>query len=196
MKLFTASALVLALATPVLAETYHFDQSHTEIRFYYNHAGLTEQSGEWTTVSGTVEFDPENVTATSADITIDASSVETGWGPLNDHLKSGDFFDVEAYPNIKFVSTSAVQTGASTLQMIGDLTIKDQTKPATLEIDLTFMGEHPLAGFFDYYKGDWVGVEAAGQLLRSEYGVGMFAPGTSDLVQLKISAEMRAGGWE
>nr|WP_261307788.1 YceI family protein [Ruegeria atlantica] len=129
-------------------------------------------------------------------MTIDASSVETGWGPLNDHLKSGDFFDVEAYPNIKFVSTSAVQTGASTLQMIGDLTIKDQTKPATLEIDLTFMGEHPLAGFFDYYKGDWVAVEAAGQLLRSEYGVGMFAPGTSDLVQLKISAEMRAGGWE
>ncbi|CUH41640.1 hypothetical protein RUM4293_00517 [Ruegeria atlantica] len=89
-----------------------------------------------------------------------------------------------------------MQTGASTLQMIGDLTIKDQTKPATLEIDLTFMGEHPLAGFFDYYKGDWVAVEAAGQLLRSEYGVGMFAPGTSDLVQLKISAEMRAGGWE
>ncbi len=96
MKLFTASALVLALATPVLAETYHFDQRHTEIRFYYNHAGLTEQSGEWTAVSGTVEFDPENVTATSADITIDASSVETGWGPLNDHLKSGDFFMVSS----------------------------------------------------------------------------------------------------
>ncbi len=57
-----------------------------------------------------------------------------------------------------------MQIGANTLRMIGDLTIKDQTKPAALEIDLTFMGAHPLAGFFDYYKGDWVAVEAAGQL--------------------------------
>lgn len=196
MKPLYATALALALATPAVAETYHFDQGHTEIRFYYNHAGLTEQSGEWTAVSGTVEFDPENVTATSADITIDASSVETGWGPLNDHLKSSDFFEIETYPEIRFVSTSAVQTGASTLRMIGDLTIKDKTKPASLEINLTFMGAHPLAGFFDYYKGEWVGVEASSQLLRSDFGVGMFAPGTSDMVDLKISAEMRAGGWE
>ncbi|MCG7518194.1 YceI family protein [Ruegeria sp. Ofav3-42] len=196
MKPLHATALAIALATPAVAETYHFDQGHTEIRFYYNHAGLTEQSGEWTAVAGTVEFDPENVTATSADITIDASSVETGWGPLNDHLKSSDFFDIETFPEIRFVSTSAVQTGSSTLRMIGDLTIKDQTKPAALEIDLTFMGAHPLASFFDYYKGEWVGVEASSQLLRSDYGVGMFAPGTSDMVDLKISAEMRAGGWE
>ncbi|WP_170333120.1 YceI family protein [Ruegeria arenilitoris] len=196
MNFLRATTLTLAMASPAVAETYHFDQSHTEVRFYYNHAGLTEQSGEWTALSGTVEFDPENVAATSADITIDASSLETGWGPLNDHLKSNDFFAIEDFPEIRFVSTSAVQTGADTLRMIGDLTIKDQTKPAALDIELKFMGTHPLGGFFDYYQGDWVGVEATGLLLRSDYGVGMFAPGTSDSVKLKISAELREGGWE
>lgn len=195
MKTLTASALVLAIATPALAETYHLDPTHTEIRFHYNHAGITEQSGEWTGVGGTIDFDPEQVENTQANITIDANSVHTGVGALDDHLKSADFFEVETYPKITFVSTSAVQTGASSLRLTGDLTIKDQTKPATLDVDLTFMGAHPLGGFFDYYEGEWVGVEATGTMLRSEFGVGMFAPGTSDAVRLEISAEMRAGGW-
>lgn len=195
MKTLCATALLFAMSVPALAETYHLDPTHTEIRFYYNHAGLTEQSGEWTGMSGTIDFDPENVTATSANISIDTSSLTTGVSPLDDHLKSADFFDIEVFPKATFVSTSAIQTGAQTLRLVGDLTIKDQTKPATLDVDMKFMGTHPLGGFFDYYKGDWVGVEATGTLLRSEYGVGMFAPGTSDAVRLEISAEMRAGGW-
>lgn len=195
MKFLSTTAFALVIAAPVIAETYHLDPTHTEVRFYYNHAGLTEQSGEWTGVKGTVDFNPEDVNATTASITIDAKSLHTGVGPLDDHLKSADFFEVATYPEITFTSTSAVQTGAETLRLIGDLTVKDQTKPATLDVNLTFMGEHPLGGFFDYYQGDWVGVEANGTLLRSEYGVGMFAPGTSDTVRLEISAEMRAGGW-
>lgn len=196
MKFLTSSALVLALAAPGWAETYHLDPGHTEVRFSWNHAGLTEQHGEWTQVSGTIDFDPADVTATSAQITIDPDSLHTGVAALDNHLKSADFFDIETYPTITFTSTSAVQTGAQNLRLTGDLTVKDQTKPAVLDVELTFDGEHPLGGYFDYYKGDWVGVEATGTLLRSEFGVAMFAPGTSDTVQLEISAEMRAGGWE
>lgn len=196
MKFATATAFVLAMASPALSEVYHLDPTHTEVRFHYNHAGITEQSGEWTGIQGTIDFDPEQVDKTTANITIDASSVHTGVGPLDEHLKSADFFEVETYPQITFTSTSAIQTGAASLRLTGDLTIKDQTKPAVLDVDLTFMGAHPLGGFFDYYQGEWVGVQATGNLLRSEYGVGMFAPATSDTVRLEISAEMRAGGWE
>ena len=196
MKNLAAAALFAALSVPALAETYHLDPGHTEVRFYWNHAGLTEQHGEWTSISGTIDFDADNVAATSANITIDPASLHTGVGALDDHLKGADFFDVANFPEITFVSTSAVQTGAQNLRLIGDLTVKDQTKPAVLDVEMTFRGEHPLGGFFDYYKGEWIGAEATGTLLRSEYGVGMFAPATSDTVRLEISAEMRAGGWE
>jgi len=102
---------------------------------------------------------------------------------------------VKNHPQITFVSGEAVQTGADTLRLTGDITVKGQSAPATLDVTLTFMGSHPLGGFADYYKGEWIGVEATSTVLRSELGVGLFAPLTSDAVRLEISAEMRAGGW-
>ncbi len=194
-RFMTSAAALMMSALPAMAETYVLDPTHTEVRFYWNHAGLTEQHGEWLGISGTIEFDAENVATTSADITIDPASIHTGVVALDDHLKTGDFFDVDTYSEIRFTSTSAVQTGAETLRLTGDLTIKDNTHPAVLDVNMTFMGPHPLGGFFDYYQGEWIGVEATSSLLRSEYGVGQFAPLTGDIVRLEISAEMRAGGW-
>ena len=195
MRILTSAALGLAVAFPVAAETYHLDPGHTEVRFSWDHAGITRQHGEWTSVTGTVEFDPENVTATSADITIGADSLHTGFPALDADLKSSNFFDAENFPEITFKSTSAVQTAAKTLRLTGDLTIKGQAAPLVLDVTLTFQGEHPFGAFFDYYKGEWIGVHATGIMLRSDHGVGMFAPVTSDEVRLEISAEMRAGGW-
>ena len=82
------------------------------------------------------------------------------------------------------------------MTLVGDLTIKDNVKPITLTLKMNHNGEHPMGGFVDYFKGEWIGVQGTGELLRSEYGVGQFAPVISDEVRLEISAEMRAGGWE
>ena len=196
MKTFATSAFLLALAAPAVAETYHLDPGHTEVRFSWNHAGLTEQNGEWTEISGTLEFDPSNVSATSAQITINPDSIHTGVVALDDHLKSSDFFDIKKYPKITFTSTGAVQTGAKNLRLSGDLTIKDKTQPVVLDVEMTFEGEHPLGGYFDYFKGDWMGIHATTTLIRSDFDIGMFAPTTSDAVNVEISAEIRAGGWE
>ena len=196
MKLKAIScAALLAMSPAAMAETYVLDQGHTEVRFYWNHAGLTTQSGEWTKVSGTIDFDAGNVAGTKAMITIDPASLHTGYAELDKHLKSSDFFDIETHPEITFVSTGAVQTGASSMRLSGDLTVKGQVTPAVLNVNLTFQGTHPLGEFFDYYKGEWIGAEATTTLLRSDLGVGKFAPLTSDVVALEISAEMRAGGW-
>ncbi|WP_107497063.1 YceI family protein [Thalassobius sp. I31.1] len=195
MKTLMTSAALLMAASGAIAETYVLDPTHTEVRFYWNHAGLTEQHGEWLGIAGTIEFDADNVTATSADITIDPASIHTGVVALDDELKGEMFFNAEAYPEIRFTSTSAVQTGAETLRLIGDLTVKDNTHSAVLDVNMKFMGTHPLGGYFDFYQGEWIGVEATSSLLRSEYGVGLYAPLTSDVVRLEISAEMRAGGW-
>ncbi len=192
----TISAGILALiGGAAVAETYVIDPGHTEILFKWNHAGLTTQSGEWTRISGEIEFDPENVTATTARVEIDANSLHTGVPELDKHLKAEDFFDVSANPTITFASTRAVQTGAENLRLIGDITVKGTTVPAELDVALVFQGEHPLGSYLDFYKGDWIGVEATGNVLRSELGVGQYAPLTSDVVQLEISSEMRAGGW-
>lgn len=197
MKQLFASAFIGVLAsTTVQAETYSFDPGHTQVQFHYNHAGLSEQSGEWKVIGGSVEFDAENIDATSVNVTIDASSIDTGVTALNEHLKSEDFFEVEKYPEITFSSTGVKQTGTNTITVTGDLTIKDKTLPTSFDFTLNHNGPHPLGGFFEYYEGQWIGVQGGGVLLRSDYGLGMFAPTTSDRVRLAISAELRAGGWE
>ena len=104
--MFAAALLTAAVtATGAVAETYSFNAGHTEVRFYYDHAGVAEQSGEWGKVTGTVNFDPDNIEATTVSVTVDAASVNTGFVPLDDHLKSADFFEVEKYRQITFTST-------------------------------------------------------------------------------------------
>lgn len=194
LRSFVAATAIFA-GSAAISETYVLDSSHTEVVFSWNHAGLTTQRGEWTSVSGEIDFDPADVAATAARVEIDANSLHSGFEALDVELKGEGFFDVESNPTITFTSTSAVQTGAQSMRLSGDLVVKGQTVPAVLDVDLVFQGEHPLGGFFDYYQGEWIGVEATSTLLRSEVGVGQFAPLTSDVVHLEISAEMRKGGW-
>lgn len=99
-------------------------------------------------------------------MTVDPTSIDTGVGPLDDHLKSAVFFDVENFPEITFTSTRVAQTSDNTITLVGDLTIKDNTKPITLNHN----GPHPLGDFFDYYQGQWIGVQGTGDMLRSDYG--------------------------
>ncbi|WP_371227123.1 YceI family protein [Roseovarius sp. 2305UL8-3] len=195
MSLARYAILAAFLAGPTLAETYHLDPTHTEVRFLYSHAGVSEQSGEWTRVDGTVDFDPADLAATSAEITIESGSLHTGVSPLDDYMKSSAFFDVDRFPEITFVSTSAEDIGEDRLRMTGDLTVKGQTMPITLEAELTFMGEHPLGSGFAYFKGDWIGVRVTGLLSRSALGLGTLPQLAGDEVTLRISSELRAGGW-
>jgi len=193
--ILSLTTAMITLASAGMAETYVLDPGHTEVRFYWNHAGLTKQSGEWTNVSGTIEFDGVDAAATKADIKIDAASLHTGVEDLDAILSGPDFFDVETYPTITFTSTNAVQTGADSMRLYGDLKIKDTTVEVALDVKRTFEGQHPLGGFFEYYEGTWLGAEATSTLLRTNHGVGLYAPITSDEILLEISAEMRSGGW-
>lgn len=188
--------LALALTSPALAQSYEFEPGHTEVRFYWNHAGVSEQSGEWSGVSGTVDFDKDSPEATAASVTIAADSIDTGVEALDTHLKGADFFEVETYPEITFVSTGFRQTGADTGQLTGDLTIKDVTKPVTLDVEVEHMGEHPLGGFNEFYQGEWLGMSASTVINRSDFDVGLYAPMNSDAIRIEITSEMKNGGFE
>ena len=195
MSLARYAILAAFLASPALAETYHLDPTHTEVRFLYSHADVSEQSGEWTRVDGTVDFDPADVAATSAEITIASASLHTGVSPLDDYMKSRAIFDVDRFPQITFVSTGAEDIGENRLRMTGDLTVKGEVTPITLEAELTFMGKHPLGDGFAYFKGDWIGVRVTGVLSRSALGLDKLPQLAGDDVRLQIVSELRAGGW-
>ena len=195
MKLATlpkAAALSLMIALPTAwaqaAETYYTDQGHTEVRFGWSHAGVSMQTGEFTTAKGKLVLDPDNVEQSSVTVTIDAASVSTGFGPLDDHLKSKDFLEVETYPEITFVSTSVKKTGDKTADVTGDLTIHGVTKPVTLKTTLTHRGEHPLGGAIDYYKGQWVAFSATTEIDHQAFNVGGFSTGP---ISITISTELK-----
>ncbi|NKB58576.1 MAG: polyisoprenoid-binding protein [Alphaproteobacteria bacterium] len=174
------------------AETFKFDKGHTEVRFLWNHVGLSTQSGEFRAVDGSVTFDSKKLGESKVDVTIKSASIDTGVERLDKHLKSGDFFNVEKHPEITFKSTSVRQTGVDRGQVIGNLTMNGVTKPVTLDVSLLFQGNHPLAPFIKAYAGaPYVAFSGRTEVLRSDFNLGKFAPLTSDAIEIVIQTEMR-----
>ena len=96
---------------------------------------------------------------------------------------SGDFFGAAEGDMITFTSTSIETTGDTTAKITGDLTMNDVTKSVVLDATLNKMGTHPQA------QKDWAGFDATANLLRSDFGLGAFAPYVSDEVAVTISIE-------
>lgn len=183
-----ATAALLA-APAALAATYKTDQGHTEVRFSWSHAGVSMQSGEFTEAEGTLELDAENPEASSLTVTIQADSVSTGFGPLDDHLSSADFLEVATYPEITFVSTGIEKTGDKTAKVTGDLTIHGTTHSVVLDTTMTHLGPHPLGGALEYYQGEWAAFEATTTIDHQAFGVGGFSTGP---ITIQIVSELKA----
>lgn len=188
---FSAIAPVAALylaAAPALAATYKSDQGHTEVRFSWSHAGVSTQTAEFTATDATLELDPANPADASLNVTIKADSLSSGFGALDEHLVSADFLEVATYPEITFVSTGVEVTGDKTANVTGDLTIHGTTQPVTLETTLTHIGEHPLGGAIDYYKGEWAAFSATTEIDHQAFGVGGFSTGP---ITIEVVTEMK-----
>lgn len=188
-KLTSLSLALALLAAPVTAaEIYHTDQGHTEVRLGWSHAGVSMQSAEFTTVSGTLSLDPDKVERSTLDVTIDAASISTSFEPLDKHLRSKDFLEVETFPTITFKSTSVKKTGDDTADVVGDLTIHGVTKPVTLKTKMTHRGDHPLGKVIDYYRGKWVAFAATTTIDHQAFNVGKFSTGP---ISISIVTEMK-----
>ena len=172
--------------------TYRLDPDHTEVRFYWDHAGVSEQSAEWGRVDGTVRLDPDRIEDAEVRVTIDPAAVNSGVAAIDRFLMGPDMFDVARFASITFVSTSVERTGEETARMRGDLTIKDKTEPIVLDIRLTHRGTHPLAVFLSEMRGEWLGVAATGRVYRSLFDLGYGFPLIADTIRLEIAAEMQA----
>src|SRR5207248_75272 len=123
--------------------TWKIDPAHSGVGFVARHMMVSKVRGGFGVFSGTIEVGDSPETS-SVEVEIDAASVQTGNEGRDQHLRSPDFLDVETYPRITFRSTRVERTGDSSLRVEGDLTIRDVTKPVTLDAHFHGMAGDPL----------------------------------------------------
>ncbi|MDD4930139.1 MAG: YceI family protein [Gallionella sp.] len=174
-----ASFSAAAFAAP---ETYVLDANHTKPRFEYSHMGYSTQVSRFDSVTGTITID-RAAESGSADITIDARSVNTGSAVFNGHIQGEDFFDTQKYPLITYKSSKFKFDGDKLVSVEGDLTLKGITRPVTLTVTSFLCMPHPMA------KKDACGANATARVKRSDFNMGKYAPLVSDEVILSIPVE-------
>ena len=188
-SLLWAAFIMLALpGIAISGQSYKTDQGHTEVLFGWSHAGVSFQHAEFTVATGTLDLE-DDIEKSSISVVIDANSLSSGFEALDKDLKSENFLDVANHPEITFQSTSVKKTGENTLDVTGDLTIHGTTNPVTLNVEITHQGEHPVAAFFDYYKGEWIAFRATTEFDHMAFGVGSFSTGP---IMVEINTEMKA----
>lgn len=157
--------------------TFAIDPAHTDVLFSAKHMMVTNVRGTFTDIAGTIDLDEADPAASSAEVVIKATSIDTGFGARDTHLRSDDFFGVETYPEIRVLSTAIRPKGGNEYVVSADVTIRDVTK--SVDFDVEFLGFYPAmdgarrAGFSAKAKvnrKDWnlnwnVALEAGGWLV-------------------------------
>jgi polyisoprenoid-binding protein YceI len=141
------------------------DPDHSGAAFSVRHMMIANVRGQFCKVGGTVYFDPLNITNASIELSIDASSIFTGIQKRDDHLKSADFFDVDKYPAISFISTRVHSVNGNKAQVSGDLTIHGITRQITVSVE--FLG--PVNDPFG--DGSSMGFAVSAIINREDYGI-------------------------
>jgi polyisoprenoid-binding protein YceI len=139
------------------------DSDHTVAAFKVTHFMVADVHGQFNKISGTIHFDPPDLTTFSVDVSIDTSVMTTGIEKRDAHLKSRDFLDVANFPDMTFKSNRVELTGLNRFNVNGELTIRGISKPAVL--DAEYLG--PI-------KSPWgettIGIRAATTIDRFDYG--------------------------
>jgi polyisoprenoid-binding protein YceI len=195
MKLLLVSTAAAALLTgaalaqddrglsSIAAGTYEIDKTHGYVTFSYSHLGYSNPILRFDDVDATVTLDPQDPAQSTLEVMIDPASINTGVEKFDEHLKSADFFTVDEYDSITFESTSIELENGYSGTLTGNLTIKDVTRPVTLDVTLNKAAEHPMQGV------DAFGITATGQVMRSEFDLGAYVPNVGDEVDILIEAE-------
>lgn len=183
-RFLLAMALCLPAATAVAEPlTYKLDPGHTQVLVRWEHFGFSHPSANFGQVDGSLVYDADDIAASSVQVILPLSGLDSFVPKLDTHLRSADFFDAEKFPDITYKSTAAEAAGADRLKVAGDLTIKGITRPVVLDVVLNKAAvkagrQHPTIGF-----------DATATIKRSDFDVGAYAPNVSDEVTLRITTE-------
>jgi polyisoprenoid-binding protein YceI len=181
MKRFATLTALVAFATAAQAapETYVIDSSNTASLFSYRALGLSNQTHRFERISGKMVFDQASRTG-SAEVTIDATSVNTGRAALNEQIQAADFFDTANHPVISFKSARMRLDGDQS-SLSGHLTIKGVTLPVTLAVSNFQCMQDPT------YKIEACGANATVTVRRSDFNMGKYAFLVSDEITLNLA---------
>lgn len=148
-----------------LTGTYDLDPTHTRLGFAAKHAMVATVRGHFAEFSGVIEIDADDPSKSTARVSIDASSINTGNEQRDGHLRTNDFFEIETYPTITFTSTrAAVESDGETYQLWGDLTVKGVTREVELTLDYQGTATDP-------YGNLRVGFEGRTTVNRKDFGL-------------------------
>ncbi len=164
-----ASALAASLVAPAAAEaesaTYSIDPEHVVVSFTIMHAGYARVLGIFPEVEGTFAYDNQTQELSDVSVTIGAASVNTFLEKRDEHVRSADFLDAGAHPQITFVADGGTPETETYGTVTGDLTIRGVTQPVTLGVTLNQLADYPCC-----HGKETIGISATASILRSDFG--------------------------
>jgi polyisoprenoid-binding protein YceI len=185
------AALAVVLTSAVFAapsgaqtSTWQIDPAHANAQFTVRHLSISNVSGQFNKMSGTVQLDDKDITKSSVNATIDVSSVDTRDNSRDGDLKSDHFFDVAKYPTMTFTSTQIESAGPGKLKMTGNLTLHGVTKVVTFDVD------GPSDAITDPWKNQRRGASATTTINRRDFGITTYpAAAIGDDVKITLDIE-------
>ena len=178
----TITLLALCSALPAWADSYSIDPTHTFPSFEIDHLGYSMQRGRFNATQGKLTLDEENQSG-SVEIIIDAASIDTGLGQLEEILRSEDYFDVQNYPTLTFRSDNFPFSDGRLAAVSGELTLLGVTLPVTLNVTRFKCGFNALR------LRTVCGADANASIKRSEFGMRKGIPFVGDEVKISIQVE-------
>jgi polyisoprenoid-binding protein YceI len=190
-RIGVVSAIALLASLSALAQTsnWNIDPAHSTAQFRVRHLAISNVTGNFTKVTGSVVLNEKDMTQSQVSASIDVNSVDTRVEMRDKDLKSPNFFDVEKYPTIEFKSKRIV-SGGGKLQVIGDLTIHGTTHEVTLDVD------GPTSELTDPWGNSRRGISATTTINRKDFNLvynNLLKTGEAvvgDNVKIQIDAEM------
>jgi polyisoprenoid-binding protein YceI len=158
-----------AVSTEVRPEvgisTWNIDPVHSTAQFKVKHMMISNVKGEFTSVTGSLELNNNDITKSKVEASIDATTINTRDSQRDAHLKSADFFDVEKFPAISFKSTSISQQTPGELTVTGDLTIHGVTRKVVFDVEGPSMPQK------DPWGNTRIGFSATTRINRKDFGL-------------------------
>jgi polyisoprenoid-binding protein YceI len=161
----TSETLTQAIDRSSLTGTYTIDPAHSRFGFVARHAMVTKVRGQFNEFDGKIEVDANDPTKSSAELVIQAASIDTRNAERDAHLRSNDFFAMDEYPEIRFVSTAIEPSDDEDhFRVTGDLTIRGVTKSVTFDLEFT-------GAAIDPWGNIRIGLEGSTVVNRKDWGV-------------------------
>lgn len=161
----TVAALLAIAPAPAVAAEWGIDPGHSSVHFKVRHLMVSNVTGTFGKVTGSIQYDPADPTRATVEASVDTTTIDTAHEQRDNHLKSPDFFDVAKFPSITFKSKKVETSGEGRLKVTGDFTMKGVTKEVAFDVEGPIapvsVGEGKLAS----------GLTATAKINRQDFGV-------------------------